>query len=305
MIVVFGSINMDMVIQGDRLPRPGETITRAKYALIPGGKGANQACAAAHAGASVTMVGMVGADDWGRAALVGLAAAGVDLSRVGRCDTPTGAASVCVDKQGENAILVASGANMEARAAHVPDALLRAGNTLLLQMEVPLEESALLIEKAHRNGMRVILNTAPFAPLPDAVLTKVDVLVCNEIEAAMLAGSEDAAVMDLAADLAMRHDLACIVTLGERGLVGRSPDAGWQIDALAIDCLDTTGAGDAFCGVLAAGLDQGLTMPEALRRAIVGAGLSCQSAGAQSAPVSRAAIDAQMKSAPPVHAIQA
>lgn len=307
MIVVFGSLNVDVVMQVNALPKPGETVIGGHYFTVQGGKGANQALAAARAApdnaTKVAMVGRVGKDDWGRFATERLAEAGVDLSCVQPAESPTGYATICVDAAGENAIAVASGANMDLTAEQVDDAWLQSGDWLVMQMEVPAAENWRVAAHARSRGAKVLLNVAPASVIPEEVLASVDVLVVNEIEAGMVAGavagSPDAAKA-ITRDLSQRHNLSCITTLGADGAVVASPDGSWQIDALPIQAVDTTGAGDAFVGVLAASLHGGSDLLSALRRAIVGAGLSCMTAGAQSSFAAAADIDGRIDDlAPP------
>jgi len=299
MIVVFGSLNVDLIMQVANLPRPGETVINGHYFLVPGGKGANQALAAARAAADampVAMAGCVGPDDWGGVATSLLAEAGVDLSAIRRGAQPTGCASICVDAAGENAIAVASGANMEAAAAQVDDRWLGPETWLVLQMEVPAQENWRLIERAKRQGARTLLNLAPAAPAPPEVLDALDVLVVNEIEARMLV---DAPPHAAARDLARRHDLTCIATLGAAGALAATPAGAWKVAALPADVVDTTGAGDAFVGALVAVLATGRPLPEALTWASVGAALSCTVAGTQSSFADAATIASRVPDLPP------
>ena len=285
MILVFGSLNADLVFQVRVLPRPGETVLCPGYVLAPGGKGANQAAAAAKAGASVRMVGHVGDDSFGSFLRGVLVEAGVDCTGVADSDKATGIAVIGVESGGENQIMVGSGANLATHASQVDDAALVPGLTVLCQNEVDPEATFALLQRARRRGVRTILNLAPAAPVPAPVLDAIDVLVVNEIEAAMAAG--EGGVGDaraLAQGLATRHDLTCVVTLGAEGAIAVGPGGNFRIGPLAIDPVDTTGAGDAFVGVLAAALDQGRTLPEALRRASVAAGLACTRLGAQTSP---------------------
>lgn len=310
MITVFGSLNVDLIMAVEARPRPGETVLCPSYELAPGGKGANQALAAALADAGggggegegeskpVAMVGMVGDDTWGKLATGLLAAGGVDLAHIGRATLPTGCASIWVDAAGENAIVAAGGANRQARADQVPAARLGPGNWVVLQMEVDPAENAALIERAAAAGGRILLNAAPAMPVAAAVLDRVDILVVNEIEAKTLAeaeglrgADEPGAHLTLGRALAERHALTCVVTLGGAGAVAATADAttdtttdaGWSVDALPITPVDTSGAGDAFVGTLAAGLDRRLALPEALRLASTGAGLACLGRGCQPA----------------------
>ena len=191
MIVVFGSINLDLVARTERLPQPGETITGLSFAVLPGGKGANQALAARRAGADVAMAGAVGTDLFAETALSGLIASGVDVAWVRRDATPTGVAMIHVERSGQNAITVIPGANAQALAATVPDAAIGPGTTLLLQLEVPLDAVCDIATRARRRGARVILNAAPARALPATLLADVDVLLVNAIEAATVATALD------------------------------------------------------------------------------------------------------------------
>jgi ribokinase len=315
-ILVFGSINVDIVMRVPRLPVPGETVLGGTYLVAPGGKGANQACAAARAGGGqdqgarphgphaidggrpgVMMFGLVGDDAWADVALAGLRAAGVDVTGVGRGPGGTGCASILVDAAGQNAIAVASGANLAVRADAVPAAALGPDTTLLLQMEVPAEANWSLIRRARERGARIVLNVAP-APepagsLPGDCLDAIDVLVMNEIEAAAVRGRPGTPA-ELARELSGRHGLVCVITLGAAGALAVSADGAWEVDALAITPIDTTGAGDCFAGALAAALDMGQDLPRALRYASVAAGLSCLAPGAQPGLPGRADIEAHL-----------
>jgi ribokinase len=290
-ILVFGSINVDLVVPVPLLPTPGETVLGGDYVLLPGGKGANQALAACRAGAKVVLAGAVGDDDFAAIALAQLAAGGVDLALVRRVGRPTGCAAIMVQSGGENLIAVASGANRDASAATVPDSVLGPETVVVCQMEVPAAENWALIHRAQAAGARAVLNLAPAAPVDPALIMAVDVLVANEGEAAALGGD--------AAALASRLRQALVVTRGGAGSTAFLADGGRiDIPALTLAPLDTTGAGDTFVGVLAAGLDRGLALAPALRRASVAAGLACLALGAQSAMPDTAAIDAAAQSLP-------
>lgn len=285
MILVFGSINIDLLVPVPGLPRPGETVLGGDYRLLPGGKGANQALAARRAGASVRMAGAVGKDAFAEAALELLRRDGVDLALVGQVDRPTGLAAIMVGGSGENLIAVASGANAAVKAAFVPDDMLGPQTILLCQMEVPAAETSALIRRAARRGARSILNLAPAMPIDRDLLGNLDLLIANEAEAAVLG--------DDLAGIAGRLRQAFVVTRGAAGSTAFLRDGGrLDIPALAIAAVDMTGAGDTFVGVLAAGLDQGLALQVALRRASAAAGLACLAPGAQTAMPEAAAIDA-------------
>jgi ribokinase len=297
MIVVFGSINVDLVFPLAALPHPGETVLGQSYSVVPGGKGANQAVAAARDGGRVAMYGAVGADGFAAVARDSLKAAGVDLSGVVAAKEPTGCAAICVDRAGRNQIAVASGANLAVRAAQVPDSVLTKDTTLVLQMEVPAAESAALIARARLRGCRIILNLAPAAALDRAALSALDVLVVNEGEADWLATSLSVGAAPEA--LAQALGVTVVATLGEKGLVAVSREGSWQVGVLPITPADTTAAGDCFVGVLAAALDRGKTLSEALHRASVAAGLACTRAGAQPSLPTTREIDARLKDLAP------
>jgi len=284
-ILVFGSINIDVLVPVPRLPLPGETVLGGDYALLPGGKGANQAVAARRAGAAVTMAGAVGNDVFAGPALENLRRDGVDLDLVRRVERPTGCALIMVGTSGENLIAVAPGANEEAAAASVPGGLLGPDTILVCQMEVPAAETLALIRRARAAGARTLLNLAPATPLDPARFADIDILVANAGEAASL-GADPAA-------LGRQLRQAIVVTRGGAGSTAFLADGGrLDIPALAIEPIDTTGAGDTFVGVLAAGLDRRLPLPAALRQASAAAALACLARGAQSAMPDRTAIDA-------------
>ena len=297
MIVVFGSINADLVIEVATLPRPGETVLAPEYRAAPGGKGANQALAARRAGGAVSMYGCVGNDAFAAVALELLERDGIDLSGLARSDKPTGCATVCVDPSGENLIVVASGANRDARMNSVPDAALGPDTTLLLQLEVDASETAALIARARDSGARIVLNAAPASLLPEAALAAVDVLIVNHLEATMLAAYLGVPAPDaILATRGLADRLGCltIATLAREGAVACGADATWRVDALRVEARDTTGAGDTFAGVFAAALDLGAAVPDALARASVAAGLACLEIGAQQSIPTTAIIDARL-----------
>ena len=291
MILVFGSINIDLVVPVPGLPRPGETVLGGDYRLLPGGKGANQALAACRAGGSVMMAGAVGKDAFAGAALELLRQDGADLALVREVARPTGLAAIMVGGSGENLIAVASGANAAVSAEFVPDDMLGPQTIVLCQMEVPTAETTALMRRAARRGARSLLNLAPAMPIDPDLFGELHLLVANEAEAASL-GDDPAAI-------ARRLRQAFVVTRGAAGSTAFLRDGGrLEIPALAIDAVDTTGAGDTFIGVLAAGLDQGLALQAALRRASAAAGLACLAQGAQTAMPDATAIDAAVERLP-------
>jgi ribokinase len=285
MIVVFGSINVDLLMPVPHLPAAAETVLGTNYAIAPGGKGANQALAARRGGSEVAMIGRVGRDAFAEVALSLLRRDGVDLRLVAASERPTGCAAITVDPAGENMIAVASGANLDAAAVQVPDRLLGPETVLVLQREVPMAENATLIYRARTSGTRIILSLAPAGPIAPAQFSDIDILIANETEAASLKTD--------ATTLARGLRQGLVVTRGAAGAVALLADGSRiTVPALAIEPVDTTGAGDTFAGVLAAGLDQCLPLDLALRRASAAAALACLALGAQPAMPDRAAIDA-------------
>lgn len=285
MIVVFGSLNLDMVMRIEKMPRPGDTVLCPSYQMIAGGKGANQAVAAAKGGASVKLFGEVGDDEFGRRILSSLQNSSVDLVGVDiNQNLSTGCAAICVDARGENMITVASGANLEAREAKIPDFLLSKETTLLLQMETPAEENWKLIRRAKKFGAKIILNLAPAYDIPPDILNILDALVVNQVESTLLGlhlGFEVISPAVVARRVATQFDLMCIVTLGKQGAIACTPNETWKVQAMEIEAVDTTAAGDAFVGVFAASLDRDIDLLGALRRASVASGLACLQKGAQ------------------------
>lgn len=276
-VVVVGSANLDLVYTVAAIPRPGETVLATGSARHPGGKGANQAVAAARAGASVAMVARVGADDAGTLLLSTLAEAGVGTEHVSRVDAATGTAIVTVDASGENAIVVDAGANGLLDEPSPEEADLLAGSdVLLLQLEVPLATVVAAARTALSAGTTVVLNAAPVQALPGELLALVDVLVVNEQEADALGGGGPDGVGALLTSVP-----AVVVTWGARGaVVAQRGGASSRLAAPSVTPVDTTGAGDTFCGALAAALDRGDALESAARFAVAAASLSVQRHGA-------------------------
>ena len=286
MIVVFGSINLDLIFALPHIPAPGETVLGPTTRIEPGGKGANQAVAAARDGARVIMAGAVGRDALAADALKLLQLANVDLTRVATTETTTGCAAIAVDPDGKNAIAVGSGANLLAVHTQIEDALLTPETTLVLQMEVPAEQTAALIRRARARRSRIILNFAPAAALPLEALKAVDILTVNETEADWLAAHLGCAATAHSIQTAL--GVTVIRTLGENGV----ETATQHIPAHRIKPTDTTAAGDCFVGVLAAALDRGQSLTEALHRATTAAALCCLKPGSQSSLPWAAEMDA-------------
>lgn len=299
MIVVFGSINVDLVARVERLPGPGETVKGPGYQVFPGGKGANQALAARRAGAEVAIVGAVGADGFRERGLELLVADGVDVADVATVDAPTGIAMIAVDRAAENMIIVASGANGEAR----PDAVSRRigeGDTLLLQYEVP--EAAVLeaARAASARGGRVVLNAAPAGPVVEELARLVDVLVVNEHEAGEVgrgAGLPEEPIA-FAKAFSKRTGGAVVVTLGADGAYAVDGEREIRVPSPVVQVVDTTAAGDAFVGALAAALDRGLSLEDAVVDGIAAGSLAVETLGAQPSLPYRDAIAARAAGLP-------
>lgn len=289
MIIVFGSLNMDMNIRVNRLPVPGETVLSPEYQMSPGGKGGNQALAAGRVGSKVALVGRVGNDDMGQTLTDFLKKNGVMVSGVARSELPTGCAVVVRDGEGENQIIATSGANAEVVADQVPDEILTAQNYLLAQMELPVDETVKLLERAHRRGTKTVLNLAPAIMIPKSALGHLDYLIVNSIEGRQMAEKmglnvEDNAVK-LAYALAKAGNLTCILTIGKLGSIAVSPDGrGYEVPALPVpenEIIDNTGAGDCYTGTLVACLHDGKTLIEAMKFASTAGSLACKKVGAQ------------------------
>ena len=289
MLIVFGSLNMDIFMNVERLPVGGETVLSSDSHFSFGGKGANQAFAAGRFGGKVAMVGTVGEDDFGRSLTDNLRKNGVITSGVAKSEKPSGTAVITVDANAENQIIVGSGANLDTSADQVPDEILVEGNYLLLQMEVPVSETVALLERAKDAGVVTVLNLAPAIMIPEKVIACLDYLVVNSIEAAQIAETiglpSSLPPLKLAQALSQFGSLTCIVTGGVDGSIAvtQSGDA-WQVATVPVsgdDLIDTTGAGDCYCGTLTACLHDGKTLPDAMRYASVAASLSVKHEGAQ------------------------
>jgi ribokinase len=286
-VTVLGSAHEDVFLSVARFPVPGETVLARRADRLFGGKGANQAISAARAGADVSFVGVVGEDEGGQRVLANLVGHGVDVTTVRRSvHAPTGLAVIVVDDSGDNQIVVASGAAEEIDDAFVDAALdgLRPGSVLVLQCELPAQAVARAIHHGARTGARTLVNLAPFVELPEDALRAASVIVLNEIEAMSLNGSaDDGSPEALAAGIAQRTGVETILTLGSRGSVLAQPTREpIRVPALAVaDVVDTTGAGDAFVGTLAASMAAGNITIEAMRMASTAAARIVEFRGAQ------------------------
>lgn len=293
-VVVVGSINVDLVVAADHLPRAGETVLGGRFARHFGGKGANQAVAAARAGGTVMMVGAVGRDAYGDESLAALAAEGIDVSRVRRVDAPTGMAIIAVATDGENQIVVAPGANAVVAAADAALSDLPEGpGVMLTSLEIPMPTVVAALRAAVRIGLTPIVNPAPAQRLPAELLALGPILTPNERELLATTGATDADGALLA--LAVAGTRTVVVTLGSRGALLADGERRFALAARPVGVVDATGAGDTFSGVLAAWLADGRTLDEAVAAANAAAGLSVTRPGARGGMPTRGAIEAALR----------
>lgn len=295
MIVVFGSLNADFFLKIQSFPKPGETVLTPNAVVKAGGKGANQAAAAAKAGGIVKIVGAVGADEIAKVPLTALKAVGVDCSFVQTAKSATGMAMIMVDETAENSIVVASGANMDVKASAVPDSLLSSETVVVMQMEVPPAENFALLERAKAKGAKTVLNVAPAREVPQTALRNIDYLIVNEIEAQTVLGKAGETPEKTVLALSEKTGGACLMTLGKKGVVAAKDGQVLSVVSLPIAPVDTTGAGDAFVGIFAAMIDAGLSFADAVQHACCGAALACLKTGAQESLPALCEIEARLK----------
>jgi ribokinase len=306
-IVEVGSSNTDMVVKSPRIPRVGETVIGGQFVMAAGGKGANQAVAAARLGAQVTFIARVGHDVFGEQAIAGYAREGIDTSFILRdAEHATGVALILVDEQGENLISVASGANNHLAPQDVDRAAerIRAADVLLVQLETPLETILHAARLAAEAGVRVILDPAPAPaqPLPDELLRCVACVKPNETEAERLTGiavTDEATAVEAAQQLLQRGAQSAIVTLGAKGAVWIGGEKSGFVPGFRVDALDSTAAGDAFSGGLACALARGLPLDQAVRYASLVGALSVTRMGAQPSLPTREEVERFAASARP------
>lgn len=292
-IVVVGSINMDLVVRAPRHPLPGETILGSSFATFPGGKGANQAVAAARLGqpGQVRMVGRVGADEFGETLLSTLRREGVDTRFVWPTQAiSSGLALITVSDAGQNNIVVVPGANgrLTPQDVQSAEAAFEGAGVVLLQLEIPLETAAAAAQLARVHGARVVLNPAPARELPTDFLDLMDILVPNEHELALLTGQPERTQAARALVTARR---AVVVTLGGQGVWGVTSQGEWQVAPYVVPVVDTTAAGDAFVGALGVAITEGKNLYEAARFGNAAGALAVTQAGAQPSLPTRAALE--------------
>ncbi len=296
-IIVVGSSNTDMIIKLDRIPRPGETILGGEFVTAAGGKGANQAVAAARAGGKVTFIGRVGCDMFGDEAIAGFRRDGINLKHLVRdAKAPSGAALIFVAKDGENSIAVAGGANGRLSPADVRKAKRAFANAsaVIMQLETPLETVQAAAELAAKAGVRVILNPAPARSLPDKLLKLVSILTPNETEAELLTGikvTDEKSAGQAADKLLAKGVETVILTLGARGAFVAGAGIRQLVAGFKVKPVDTTAAGDTFNGALVVALGESLALIDAVRFANAAAAISVTRLGAQPSAPSRKEID--------------
>jgi len=296
-VVVVGSSNTDMVVKAERIPRVGETISGGQFVMAAGGKGANQAVAAARMGAEVTFVAKLGDDLFGQQAVANYQEEGIITDLILRDpEHHTGVALIIVDAQGENLIAVAPGANHALRAKDLDRAAerIRSADVLMLQLEIPLETVRVAIDIAAESGVPVILDPAPAAPLDRSLLAKVDYLTPNESEAERLTGvavKDETSAQAAARKLLEAGAKHVIVTLGAQGALVATREQTVLVPSCRVEAKDSTAAGDAFNGALAAALGEGVELPAAVRRACMAGALSATRMGAQPSLPTREQLD--------------
>ncbi len=305
-LTVVGSLNMDLVIRSPRIPQPGETIIGSDFQTVPGGKGANQAVAAARLGGQVTMVGRVGEDPFANVLVENLISAKIDVSHLQRDkEASTGVALIVVDDSGENSIVIASGANMRMTEGDVDaaEAAIAKSDVLVLQLEVPLPVVKRSAQIAQSHNVTVILNPAPARELPSELLTLVDVLVPNESEAALLTGmpTESQGDLEKAASNLLKSGVGSVViTLGKRGAYLAGPDFDSKVyEAFSIQPIDTTASGDAFMAGLAVNYGEGKTLAEAVRCGNATGALAAMRFGAQTSLPERLEVEGLLRGQQP------
>ena len=297
MITVIGSSNTDMILKLGRIPAPGETLLGGEFQMAAGGKGANQAVAAARAGAEVHFVACVGKDVFGEQAIQGFQKDGINTQFVFQEEGPaSGVALIFVSEEGENSIGVASGANAQLLPKNIDAAIsaIEKAELVLLQLETPMETIAYAIEMAHKLGKKIILNPAPAQALSTDILSKVDILTPNETEAALLTGMEVNSTQDAekaARKLGEMGVKEVIITLGKEGALHYDGQEAKVISGFSVEAQDTTAAGDTFNGSLSVALTEGKSMEEAIRFAHAASALSVTRMGAQPSVPSRKEIE--------------
>jgi len=300
-IVVIGGINMDLVVRAQTMPLPGQTVKGHSFATFPGGKGANQAVAALRAGAEVNLIARTGNDDLGQRLVLGLKTYGVNTTPIMITEAvPTGIAMIIVDDNGENSICAAGGANLHLRPEDMDENLhwIQQADAVIMQMEIPLETVIYALQTAKHHGVQVILNPAPIPEKINPSTYEADILICNQMELSALSQEP---VTDIhsaklaASSLVAKGTAIVVVTMGRRGAIALHKEEFLHIPAFNTSLIDTTGAGDAFCGAFATAWSQTKEIHHSLRFATAAASLACSRFGAQPSMPHRDAIETLLK----------
>jgi ribokinase len=300
-VVVVGSSNTDMIIKLDKIPVPGETVIGGEFSTAAGGKGANQAVAAARAGGDVTFIACVGEDMFGQESLDGFVKDGINTDHIiKQSKAASGVALIFVDKKGENSIAVASGANFELTPDHIAQVsdVIKSADILVMQLETPVDTITAAAKIAKDNGVKVILNPAPAQALGDDLLECLSVLTPNEIEAEVVSGvkvEDDASAQEAARVLLDKGLDSVLITLGPKGVFAANRDGAKMVPGFTVDAVDTTAAGDVFNGALSVALCVNTSLDEAIRFANAAGALSVTKLGAQPSAPTRQEIEELVK----------
>lgn len=294
-ILVIGSSNTDMTVRSATLPKPGETVLGGDFRMGPGGKGANQAVAARLLGGEVTFVCKLGRDMFGEGASKHYESCGLDTSKILWSDKPSGVALITVDSKAENSIVVASGANTDMTVSDIDSVadIIKSSGILLLQLEIPMDAVVYAAEIAYSAGVQVVLNPAPAAALPAELLKCVSILIPNETEASAISGIDinnfetAAAAAERLKGMGVRE---VIITMGSRGSVVCDGDCTF-VPAVKVNAVDTTAAGDTFCGGVCVALSEGKDLLEAVKFATAASSIAVQRPGAQDSVPNRCEVD--------------
>ncbi|MDW3647772.1 MAG: ribokinase [Bacteroidia bacterium] len=294
-VLVIGSSNVDLIMQIDRLPRPGETITGGVFTQVMGGKGANQAVAAVRAGASTAFISCLGNDDFGNSMEAAFKKDGLDISCISRSNSSSGTALISIDKQGENSISVAPGANFDLSPDDIDRAeeLINSAELVLFQCEIHPRSLEYAIDFCYQRGKKILLNLAPAISLTEESLKKVDILILNETEAEFLSGMKVTKLQEAqeSALILKKYSDTIIITLGTKGAYINGESFSGHIPAFKVTAIDTTAAGDVFCGAFAAALTSGLNLQESVQFAAAASALSVTKLGAQPSIPKKSEID--------------
>ena len=287
MLIILGSLNIDIFIPVDTVPKIGDHVSCDDYTSYPGGKGANQAYAAARAGAKTALIGRIGDDAFGRRSTYNLKKQGILGSGIGIVDRPTGCSFVLPGIGEENTIIYSPGANFETTSEQIPNEILKPENTVVGQLLIPVEQTVDLFTRARERGARTVLNASPPRYITKEILNLTDTLIVNEIEmkkvASVLGLDAEKSAEDLAVEVYTSFKIDCIVTLGSKGVFAAWKGSGWRMKPFPVTVVDPSGGGDCFLGYLLALLDKDYDFKDALQYATIAGSMTCTKQGAQTA----------------------